>query len=422
MSINSFSRTRNDQVEFTIQEPGYYSFKDDLNIIIGPDLYVEPNDTLTVSFYKRDGLIWIDAEGKKSANNTFYSLMYDSVLAIIKYISKARPLLASRDEVSKTTDSLIKAKIYEPLRAASEKNNFSQDFYKHVYLPQLKSLNTYFKNLILEKHQEYKTWPMFFDDSIMLNPNIKFWSRNYMEEPYFEIYLYKHINQNKAVDLNNFITNIEKNYPVSENPELNHTAIARGLKVFFNYYIPSDNYQAVVYEADSIIKKHGFEKNKMILPSYMQPNSGILTQNLLDSITLFDFTEGHIKLSKVVNDTSRIYYIDHWASWCKPCIEEIPKSILLQKEYSEKLQIIYLSNDKKHPAFVQAINRLKMPENNTYRVDLTNAEEAYRKLNSSVAIPIYQFLFYKNSRWYVTSAARPSDNFINAQIEGLKLK
>ncbi len=49
-----------------------------------------------------------------------------------------------------------------------------------------------------------------------------------------------------------------------------------------------------------------------------------------------------------VSDT--LYIINFWATWCKPCVEEIPDLVKLSKNYSDpKIKIILVSNDfKKH--------------------------------------------------------------------------
>ncbi|MBW1298043.1 TlpA family protein disulfide reductase [Aquimarina litoralis] len=40
-------------------------------------------------------------------------------------------------------------------------------------------------------------------------------------------------------------------------------------------------------------------------------------------------------------------YIDVWATWCKPCIQEIPSLKKLEKEYDEKIKFVSISVDRK---------------------------------------------------------------------------
>ncbi|NBV84546.1 TlpA family protein disulfide reductase, partial [bacterium] len=41
----------------------------------------------------------------------------------------------------------------------------------------------------------------------------------------------------------------------------------------------------------------------------------------------------------------KVILINYWATWCPPCVAEIPELIALQKKYAGKLQIIGISLD-----------------------------------------------------------------------------
>ena len=55
-----------------------------------------------------------------------------------------------------------------------------------------------------------------------------------------------------------------------------------------------------------------------------------------------------LRIYKKNNDTT--YVINFWATWCKPCVDELPEFLQLQKELTDKpIQFIFVSlDDAKH--------------------------------------------------------------------------
>jgi thiol-disulfide isomerase/thioredoxin len=45
------------------------------------------------------------------------------------------------------------------------------------------------------------------------------------------------------------------------------------------------------------------------------------------------------------NNKDKLYIYNFWATWCKPCIEEMPYFELLQNAYPEKVEVIFVSLD-----------------------------------------------------------------------------
>ncbi len=68
----------------------------------------------------------------------------------------------------------------------------------------------------------------------------------------------------------------------------------------------------------------------------------------------------HVKLSECY--AKDYVLLDFWASWCIPCINEIPKVQKLHEEYGDKLQILSISVDKDATDWCNAIEKLHLTD------------------------------------------------------------
>jgi len=100
----------------------------------------------------------------------------------------------------------------------------------------------------------------------------------------------------------------------------------------------------------------------------------------------------------------RYVYVDLWASWCVPCIREIPHLQALEKELAGRdVVFVSISLDEKAGSWLTKMKALNMRGNQLLNSDNTLAEA----LNVR-GIP--RFLIYdKQGKLYSTDAPRPSD-------------
>ncbi|MDR0811349.1 MAG: AhpC/TSA family protein [Paludibacter sp.] len=76
--------------------------------------------------------------------------------------------------------------------------------------------------------------------------------------------------------------------------------------------------------------------------------------------TATTLTDEIFNLADIVGKKKYIL-LDFWASWCKPCIKEMPNLALLNEKYKEKgLEIVSISTDTDAKQWKNAIDRQKM--------------------------------------------------------------
>mgnify|MGYP001257695760 CR=1 FL=1 len=134
----------------------------------------------------------------------------------------------------------------------------------------------------------------------------------------------------------------------------------------------------------------------------------------------FSGKEDEEKFNKFLetNRGVRPVYIDFWASWCGPCIGEMPSSMELVEKYKGKIAFVYLSLDDDIEAWKKAIKK--------YNIDRTFMTHHFRigsnsdaaKLFSVDKIPRY-ILIDKQGNYVNLDARRPSSSLIHQDLDRL---
>jgi thiol-disulfide isomerase/thioredoxin len=95
-------------------------------------------------------------------------------------------------------------------------------------------------------------------------------------------------------------------------------------------------------------------------------NNRPLPENVLRNTRLLSFTSGRILSLQELLDThgNRSVYMDFWASWCSPCLNDIRDSDVTKRYLKEKdIVYIYLSLDKDEKAWRNRVKKENISEN-----------------------------------------------------------
>lgn len=138
-------------------------------------------------------------------------------------------------------------------------------------------------------------------------------------------------------------------------------------------------------------------------------------------VVLIDTNKSKFDLEQIIkNNNGKLIYVDFWASWCAPCIAEIPKSNELRKELVDKdIVFLYVSIDKDVSKWKKAVIREKIYKKNSYlAVNYPNAK-FYKELNLK-SIPRY-LLYDKKGKLIHKNAPSPNSKelrfLLNRYIE-----
>jgi len=155
----------------------------------------------------------------------------------------------------------------------------------------------------------------------------------------------------------------------------------------FNQNFPTSPYTA------SLDSLHAIERSKLNV-----------TADQALAATISDTTGNRMTLASFLKN--KPVYVDCWASWCKPCIAQMPYSTQLEKAYGDKITFIYLSFDKDKLSWQKKMKELSI-QNNSYLVENNFGSPFARYFNVN-SIPRY-LLFDKTGKPVNANAPRPGD-------------
>lgn len=144
-----------------------------------------------------------------------------------------------------------------------------------------------------------------------------------------------------------------------------------------------------------------------------------LDRQLNNDLQLVDVKGNKTSLSTLVTaNPGKAIYVDIWASWCAPCLEEFPKSkSLAEMMRSKNVLFIYLSVDDDIHKWSKASRKYELPDNYSFLIENTKTSTFLESVDFG-SIPRYLIFNNKGVLEY-KDAPRPSDERTLRLLEDL---
>lgn len=150
----------------------------------------------------------------------------------------------------------------------------------------------------------------------------------------------------------------------------------------------------------------GQDQLTQVMPEQLLANTDVLTRPDGTTRTLAEVLTQH---------KGKVIYLDIWASWCGPCVQEMPASAALRRHYQGKnVVVVYLSIDDDHQEWQQASARLLPQVPEQYRFVDKKASRFLKRFTVS-SIPRY-ILLDKYGILRYAEALRPNDSELKTHV------
>jgi thiol-disulfide isomerase/thioredoxin len=156
------------------------------------------------------------------------------------------------------------------------------------------------------------------------------------------------------------------------------------------------------------ISEKGNEKYKTMVDNEIKLFHKLDKGSDAPSFSLIDLNGNLVSLKDF---EGKVVYLDFWASWCAPCVAEVPYAKVLKEKLKNKnIEFLYISLDNSEEKWKIAVENYKIEGVHLYLPGNFDSEIA--KNYNIKGIPHY-VIIDKEGKIYENKADRPSGNVIN---------
>jgi len=408
-----------DQAELTLTKNNTFKVSFDIleqqtvNLFLGTNIvkiFVKPGDSTHVSISWKNNAVFTQFFGKNAADAAWPEKQRKVFENTIENPSFSQQLLV---EMGYRSASLFKAYVDSLIEAKTK-----------LVLNNKKDLSESFSNWQIAENR-------FELESIKLNYPSWYYSMRGIE--------------NKSLPVDSSFYDFLKQIPVNEPKYLGSNQYRNWLKYYFLYSLKKYNQsmQAMnlyvfceqLFTGEVLkqfrlhlwndIMQYGQKSDADMMYPYIKNNLGsdkgflaleqiYLNKSIAPAFNLLSIDGKRVSLSDL---KGKIVYIDFWASWCRPCINEMPSGEILKKKFANRdVVFLNISIDEDENKWREAVQKYGITGIHLIANSQKNPEtiQAYQ-VNS---IPSY-FLIDKNGKFIAAPAPRPSSEGMSKLLESL---
>lgn len=385
----------------------YFLLKDDKNYIIA-EVYVADEDEITTTVSNENNGIWQKniKNARYPGNNCVYANLYPDVIKLDKHIREDAKIFLNEIQIKEYVQQVFESAINERLKMELKENPVSQDFLDNVLKPQLELLKIYIENNLRIKQaiQPYNAETIF---ELLKGLDPDWWNGNYIMNGNLRDAINKYFEKHTFQNFSGYYYSI-LDYFKRSSKQLKERVLFYSLDAYVHQQTGFNQVDSLFL--DSLVQEKLIEASlvQKIVPQ-LTPEIA-LSNEYLSLLTLLDSAGKEISLSQIFTDTSKSYFVDFWAGWCRPCIDHLPESIRLGNTRNPSLEVLFFNMDRTQIAYRESVKKYKVPLSHCFRFNYEDANMLrLQQIKADPSIPAYRVFYYQNGSWHSKTLSGAED-------------